>query len=161
MPLTKTPACRAAPERAQGKRGTWSLALVVICLGYFLVILDTMVVNVALPTIGRELHGGITGLQWVVDGYTLAFAGLLLAGGALAERLGARPVFVAGLAAFALASAACGLAPALPVPRACPRTRMTLRRHTPHHDLTTSGTARGPRCRVIMKLRREGRRWPG
>jgi DHA2 family methylenomycin A resistance protein-like MFS transporter len=90
------------------------LALVVICVGYFLVILDAMVVNVALPSIGRELHGGVAGLQWVVDAYTLSFAGLLLAGGALAERRGGRLVFLAGLATFALASAACGLAPSLP-----------------------------------------------
>jgi MFS transporter, DHA2 family, methylenomycin A resistance protein len=89
------------------------LALVVICLGYFMVIVDTTVVNVALPAIGRDLHGGVTGLQWVVDAYTLAFAGLLLTGGALAERLGGRRVFGAGLAVFASASAACGLAPGL------------------------------------------------
>jgi MFS transporter, DHA2 family, methylenomycin A resistance protein len=112
MPLTQTPHVTDRQGRAER---TAPLALVVICLGYFLVILDTMVVNVALPSIGRELHGGITGLQWVVDAYTLSFAGLLLAGGALAERLGGRLVFVAGLAVFGLASAACGLAPSLPV----------------------------------------------
>jgi DHA2 family methylenomycin A resistance protein-like MFS transporter len=94
---------------------TSGLALVVICLGYFLVILDTVAVNVALPAIGRELHGGLAGLQWVVDAYTLSFAGLLLAGGALAERLGGRQIFVAGIATFALSSAACGLAPSLPL----------------------------------------------
>jgi MFS transporter, DHA2 family, methylenomycin A resistance protein len=94
-------------------RPTSGLALVVICLGYFMVIVDSTVVNVALPAIGRELHGGVAGLQWVVDGYTLSFAGLLLTGGALAERLGARRVFSAGLVIFAAASAACGLAPGL------------------------------------------------
>jgi MFS transporter, DHA2 family, methylenomycin A resistance protein len=92
-----------------------SLALVVICLGYFMVIVDTTVVNVALPAIGRDLHGGVAGLQWVVDAYTLSFAGLLLTGGALAERFGGRRVFGAGLAVFAAASAACGLAPSLGV----------------------------------------------
>jgi MFS transporter, DHA2 family, methylenomycin A resistance protein len=91
------------------------LALVVICLGYFMVIVDTTVVNVALPAIGRELHSGVTGLQWVVDAYTLSFAGLLLTGGALAERLCARRVFGGGLVLFAVASAACGLAPRLEV----------------------------------------------
>jgi MFS transporter, DHA2 family, methylenomycin A resistance protein len=96
-------------------RPTSSLALVVICLGYFMVIVDTTVVNVALPAIGRDIHGGVAGLQWVVDAYTLAFAGLLLTGGALAERLGARRVFSAGLVVFAAASAACGLAPGLGV----------------------------------------------
>jgi DHA2 family methylenomycin A resistance protein-like MFS transporter len=94
-------------------RPTSGLALVVICLGYFMVIVDTTVVNVALPAIGRDLHGGVAGLQWVVDAYTLSFAGLLLTGGALAERLGAGRVFTAGLAVFAAASAACGLAPGL------------------------------------------------
>ena len=115
MPYSDT-SCRTdvATGPAPATR-TASLALVVICAGYFLVILDATVVNVALPAIGRELHGGVAGLQWVVDAYTLSFAGLLLAGGALAERLGGRPVFAAGLALFALASAACGAAPSLPV----------------------------------------------
>jgi MFS transporter, DHA2 family, methylenomycin A resistance protein len=92
-----------------------ALALVVICVGYFMVIIDATIVNVALPAIGRNLHGGVTGLQWVVDAYTLSFAGLLLTGGALAERLGARRVLLAGLMVFAAASAACGLAPGLGV----------------------------------------------
>ncbi len=91
------------------------LPLVVICLGYFLVILDTMVVNVALPAIGTELHGGVSSLQWVVDAYTLAFAGFLLSGGALVERLGARRTFVGSVALFATASLACGCAPSLAV----------------------------------------------
>jgi DHA2 family methylenomycin A resistance protein-like MFS transporter len=101
-----------AGGRAAGRGG---LALAVICTGYFLVILDATVVNVALPAIGRELHSGVSGQQWVVDAYTLSFAGLLLAGGTLAERLGGRRVFAAGLALFGLASAACAAAPALPV----------------------------------------------
>lgn len=99
---------RPATERS-------SLTLVVICLGYFLVILDTMVVNVALPAIGRELHGGVSALQWVVDAYTLSFAGFLLSGGALAERLGARRTFVGSVVLFAGASLACGCAPDLGV----------------------------------------------
>src|SRR5215831_3176187 len=111
MPLTQTPLSRLEKDDPQRSA---VLALVVICIGYFLVILDAMVVNVALASIGRELHGGVAGLQWVVDAYTLSFAGLLLAGGALAERIGARRVFLAGLALFALASAACGLSPSLP-----------------------------------------------
>jgi hypothetical protein len=73
-----------------------------------MVILDATVTNVALPPTGRGLHGGVTGLQWVVDAYTLAFAALLLNGGALAERLGGRRVFAFGLAVFGAASAACG-----------------------------------------------------
>lgn len=96
----------AAPRQAS------SLALVVICVGYFMVIVGTTVVNVALPAIGRDLQGGVAGRQRVVDAHTLSFAGLLLTG-ALAERLGGRPVLGAGLAVFAAASAACGLAPTL------------------------------------------------
>jgi DHA2 family methylenomycin A resistance protein-like MFS transporter len=80
-------------------------------VGYFMVILDTTVVNVALPALGRDLHAGVSGLQWVVDGYTLILAGFLLSAGALGDRLGAKRVFQAGMALFAVASAACGLAP--------------------------------------------------
>lgn len=100
-------------ETFEATQPSSALPLVVICAGYFLVILDTMVVNVALPSIGRDLRGGVSGLQWVVDAYTLSFAGLLLTGGALAERLGGRRVFRTGLASFTAASAACGLAPTL------------------------------------------------
>ena len=106
---TRTGPGTGAPARSP------ALALLVICAGYFLVILDAMVVNVALPSIGHQLHGGVSGLQWTVDAYTLSFAGLLLTGGALAERLGGRPVFAGGTALFALASAACGLAPSMGV----------------------------------------------
>jgi len=101
--------------RAQKERHNPALALAVICAGYFMVILDATVINVALPSIGRGLHGSVTGLQWVVDAYTLSFAGLLLTGGALAERLGGRRIFAFGLVVFGAASAACGLAPALGV----------------------------------------------
>jgi DHA2 family methylenomycin A resistance protein-like MFS transporter len=86
-------------------------SLAVALLGFFVVTLDALVVNVALPAIGRDLGGGITGLQWVVDGYTLLFAALLLSAGALSDRIGARQAFGVGLALFVAASAACGLAP--------------------------------------------------
>jgi DHA2 family methylenomycin A resistance protein-like MFS transporter len=82
-------------------------------LGFFVITLDAVVVNVALPSIRHDLGGGITGLQWVVDGYTLMFAALLLSAGALSDRSGARRAFGIGLAVFAAASAACGLAPGL------------------------------------------------
>jgi DHA2 family methylenomycin A resistance protein-like MFS transporter len=90
------------------------ITLAVICSGYFMVILDAVIVNVALPSLGRELHGGVSALQWVVDGYTIAFAGLLLSAGALGDRLGPKRVFSAGLAVFTLASAACAVAPSVP-----------------------------------------------
>ena len=98
---------------AQEERHGAPLALVVICVGYFLVILDATVVNVAIPSIGRDLGGGVPDQQWVIDAYTFSFAGLLLTGGALAERLGGRRVFRAGLVLFTLSSAVCGLAPTL------------------------------------------------
>jgi DHA2 family methylenomycin A resistance protein-like MFS transporter len=82
-----------------------------LCLGYFMVILDATIVNVALPDIGASMHGALATLQWVVDGYTLAFAALLLTGGALADRHGARRVLVAGLGLFTVASGLCALAP--------------------------------------------------
>lgn len=88
-------------------------ALLASLLGFFVITLDAVVVNVALPTLGRELGAGITGLQWVVDGYTVMFAALLLSAGALTDRIGARQTFGLGLIVFVLASLACGLAPSL------------------------------------------------
>jgi MFS transporter, DHA2 family, methylenomycin A resistance protein len=90
----------------------WSLAAAL--LGFFAVTLDAVIVNVALPDIRRDLAGGMSGLQWVVDGYTLMLAALLLSAGSLSDRAGARRAFAAGMIAFVLASAACGLAPSLP-----------------------------------------------
>lgn len=78
-----------------------------------MVTLDAVVVNVTLTSIRADLGGGVAGLQWVVDGYTLMFAALLLSAGSLSDRLGARRAFGSGLVVFVLASVACGLAPAL------------------------------------------------
>lgn len=91
------------------------LALAVALLGFFVITLDALVVNVALPAISGALGGGMTGLLWVVDGYTLMFAALLLFAGTLSDRIGARQAYGAGLATFVAASAACGLAPTLGV----------------------------------------------
>ncbi|MGS2591973.1 MFS transporter [Streptomyces hebeiensis] len=85
--------------------------LLAVCAGYFMVILDVTVITVAVPVVGRELSASLTGIQWITDGYTLVFAGLLLTGGALGDRLGNRRVFCAGVVVFTLASAGCGLAP--------------------------------------------------
>jgi EmrB/QacA subfamily drug resistance transporter len=90
-------------------RGRGVLAAAV--LGSGVALLDTTVVNVALPTLGRALHTGISGLQWVVDSYLLFLGALLLVGGALGDRYGRRRLFAAGLALFGGASAICGLAP--------------------------------------------------
>jgi EmrB/QacA subfamily drug resistance transporter len=75
--------------------------------------LDGTVVNVALPAIGRDLHSGLSGLQWTLDAYLLTLGALLLLGGALGDRYGRRRVFQVGLVAFSSASALCGLAPTL------------------------------------------------
>lgn len=87
-----------------------SWPLIAICVGYFMVILDTTVVNVALPSLSTGLHTGTTGLQWVVDAYNLTFAALLLSAGALGDRRGAKSVFRAGLGLFVLFSLVCGFA---------------------------------------------------
>ncbi len=89
------------------------LALAAAVLGFFVVTLDAVVVNVTLPIIRTELGGGVSGLQWVVDGYTLMFAALLLSAGSLSDRVGARRAFAAGMVVFVLASVACGLGPSL------------------------------------------------
>lgn len=89
------------------------MTLVVAMLGFFVVTFDAVVVNVALPAIRADYDAGISGLQWVVDGYTLMFAALLLWSGALSDRIGARRCFTTGLALFVAASIACGLAPDL------------------------------------------------
>src|SRR5438309_11559997 len=77
--------------------------------------LDATVVNVALPAIGDDLHATVAGLQWIVTGYMLTLAALLLMGGSLGDHLGRRRVFVVGVVWFAAASALCALAPSLGV----------------------------------------------
>ena len=88
-------------------------AVAVAVLAFFVVTLDAVVVNVALPSIRDDLGGGVQGLQWVVDGYTLMFAALLLTGGSLSDRIGARQAIGYGLALFIVASLGCGLAASL------------------------------------------------
>jgi DHA2 family methylenomycin A resistance protein-like MFS transporter len=85
--------------------------LVTMCAGYFLVLLDVTAVNVALPAIGTDLGAGVADLQWVVDGYALALAALLLAAGGLGDLRGHERVVLVGAALFGAASLACGLAP--------------------------------------------------
>lgn len=89
------------------------LTLVLASLGFFLITLDILIVNVALTTIGRELGGSTSGLQWVIDAYTLLFASLLLFAGNLSERIGAKRAIGWGIAGFLMASVACALAPTL------------------------------------------------
>src|SRR4051812_41472739 len=86
---------------------TASVAL--LCTAQFVVVLDVTIVAVALPAIGRGLGFAVADLQWVVTAYTLVFAGFLVLAGRVADLVGRRRVFLAGLALFSLASLACGL----------------------------------------------------
>ncbi len=99
----------ADPLSLGSGRGRWVVAATV--LGSGIALLDSTVVGIALPSIGREFHGGVGTLQWVVTGYTLTLAAFLLLGGALGDRYGRKRVFSIGVAWFAVASALCGLAP--------------------------------------------------
>ncbi|MFE0758426.1 MFS transporter [Inquilinus sp. NPDC058860] len=103
MPFDACPD-RVAPARRAARLAALSLGVVVVQV-------DVTVVNVALDQIQGLMQGGVAALQWVVNGYTLAFASLLLTGGALGDRFGARRLYLAGFALFTLASLACGLAP--------------------------------------------------
>ncbi|GAB3615058.1 MFS transporter [Humibacter ginsengisoli] len=102
------------PGHPRPQTGTVSTVVAAV-LGFFVITLDATIVNVALPSIRAELGGGIAGLQWVVDGYTLMFAALLLSTGSLTDRIGAGRAFGVGVALFAVASIACGAAPNLGV----------------------------------------------
>src|SRR6266516_3321425 len=93
--------------RPVGRRKWW--VLVAMVFGLFMPMLDNLVVNVALPTIQRKLGAGVSGLQWIVDAYTLTFASFMLTGGALGDIYGRKRFFMAGLGLFTLGSLACGL----------------------------------------------------
>jgi EmrB/QacA subfamily drug resistance transporter len=92
-------------------RGPSWLLLAVVCVGQFMVVLDLSIVNVALPSIQRDLHFSTTQLQWVVNAYALTFGGFLLLGGRAADLFGRRKIFILGLAMFSAASLICALAP--------------------------------------------------
>ena len=83
--------------------------LLTVCAAVLAINLDTTIVNVALPTISDELGAGTRQLQWIVDGYNLAFAALVLAMGSLSDRFGRRPALIIGLVGFAASSAVGGL----------------------------------------------------
>src|SRR6516225_12004788 len=95
------PAARQEEGRPPSAR--W-LALAVLCVSLLMVTLDNTVLNVALPTLVRDLGATTTNLQWVVDSYVMVFAGLLLVAGSLADRVGRKRIFLAGLLAFAAGS---------------------------------------------------------
>src|SRR5947209_765314 len=100
MPATTKPSARI-----------WTL--VIVSVGLFMVVLDNLVVNVALPSIHRDLGASIQALEWTVSAYVLAYAVFLLTGAALGDRFGRRRMFIAGLALFTAASAGSALAPSI------------------------------------------------
>src|SRR5262245_53095067 len=109
-PLVHTTAHPTVEPVAASPRATrrW-LALTVLALAQFVVVLDASIVNIALPSIGRQLDLDTGALSWVITAYVLPFGGLLLLGGRLADRYGHRRLFLTGTAGFGLASAAAGL----------------------------------------------------
>src|SRR5438874_2988521 len=90
-------------------------ALALVCVAFFMTVLDVSIVNVALPSIGRSLHFSETGLQWVITAYAITFGGFLLLGGRTADILGRKRIFLVGLVIFSAASLACGFASSLGV----------------------------------------------
>lgn len=90
-----------------------AIAFSALCMGFFMVILDVTIVNVALPSIAHYFNTTLSKLQWVVAGYTLTFAGLLLLVGSLTDYFGAKIIFQFGLLAFALTSLGCALSPSI------------------------------------------------
>src|SRR5207245_10572894 len=99
---------------AAENRNRW-LALMVLCLGSFMIVLDTTLVNVALPSIRTELHFNESSLAWVVNAYMLFFGGFLLLGGRLGDLYGHRKLFVAGIGIFTAASLAAGISSSPPI----------------------------------------------
>ncbi|HKD75742.1 MAG TPA: MFS transporter, partial [Ktedonobacterales bacterium] len=109
MSLSQIVGRRLSGVLARDSASAITLAVILSCS--FMIVIDTTVVNIALPTIQGDLHVSPTNLSWVIDAYTLAYGGLLLLGGRTGGILGRRQTFVAGLAIFTLASLLCGLAP--------------------------------------------------
>src|SRR5919202_2405818 len=104
-------ATEAAVERTH-----WS-AMPVLMAGVFLIVLDFFVVNVALPAIQADLGASASAVEWVVAGYGLAFAVLIITAGRIADHAGRRRMLIVGLAGFTIASVACGVAPSAGRPR--------------------------------------------
>src|SRR5436305_14200237 len=94
-------------NRAEQDRSRWT-ALVVLCVGMLMIILDMTIVNVALPSIQKDLGFSQSGLAWVVNAYLITFGGLLLLAGRLGDLAGRRNVFMIGLIVFTAASLVCG-----------------------------------------------------
>ncbi|HEV2931698.1 MAG TPA: DHA2 family efflux MFS transporter permease subunit [Streptosporangiaceae bacterium] len=111
---TALPGLADGPLARSAERSRW-MALVVLCAGMLMIVLDVTIVNVALPSIQADLGFSQAGLAWVVNAYLIAFGGLLLLAGRLGDLAGRRNVFLAGLAIFTVASMVCGLAQSQPM----------------------------------------------
>ena len=98
-----------ATDRRHAPNARW-IALVIVCLGQLMSILDSTIVNVALPAIQRDLHFSQASLTWVLNGYLITFGSFLLLCGRLGDLIGRRRMFLIGVTLFTLASAVCGLA---------------------------------------------------
>ena len=98
---------------AEENRKWWTL--MAVSFGLFMIMLDNTVVNVALPTMEKDLHVSLASLEWVVVAYALTFASLMITGGKLADMFGRRRIFITGIVIFTLASLACGLASTIDV----------------------------------------------
>ncbi|MBB6404478.1 MFS transporter [Arthrobacter sp. AZCC_0090] len=101
---------KSPPATLARPRGSLAVAM----LGFFVVALNAQIVNVALPGIRNDFGGGLSGLQWIVTGYTLMFSALQLFAGTLSDRVGARRAYGIGMTLFTVASVACGFSPSLP-----------------------------------------------
>ncbi|MBJ7291893.1 MFS transporter [Williamsia sp.] len=111
--MTRTTAGPAHGGRTPaGDTAPW-MTLLFVSVGYAMVIVDTTAINVAVPAIGADLGGGVSQMQWVVDGYVLTFAGLLILGGSLGDTFGAARVFRLGVMVFTAASVGCAVAPTI------------------------------------------------
>ena len=113
--MTDCAAQPVTPDRCAERREATRRRLTLACVasGMFMAVLDTTIVNVALPAMRAHLGASVAGLAWIVDAYTLSFAALILAGGVASDRFCAKAVYLWGLALFVAASAGCGLAPSV------------------------------------------------
>src|SRR5262249_32977859 len=104
------PAGDARGDRAMTKTFNKTGTLALVCVATAMLMLDIAVVNTALPSIAQDLHSGLSGVEWVIDAYTLTLAALVLSAGSLSDRFGRRLIFAVGMGVFTVASLACALA---------------------------------------------------
>ena len=117
--MTDTLATTRLGPTAADERRRW-IALVVLCAGFLMIILDQTIVNVALPSIQTDLHFSQSNLAWVVNAYLIAFGGLLLLVGRLGDLIGRKRIFLVGLTVFTVASLVCGVSQSQELLVGCP-----------------------------------------